>query len=376
MSNNTLRRVLGVRTIPLLNTKVAYGDIIQDSAFAGTNKLLSSVAILALNDATEADYIAKIGALKGATAEEYSTLKKIEDIIKADRTAQNNLNTTLQDGIETNEAGIVSNAGAINTEAQTRASEDTLLRNRIVAIESEGTTGSSFRGNVNNEAGLDALTESSLRAGYSFYNIENGDVYRAIEDANAGDYKPASFTTFSFQRIAEFKDLAGLVTAERIAREGADTTLTNNLATEKTAREGADTTLTNNLATEKTARENADILLAGNIDNTNALITALKADKNTANSILSLIDRLTLKTKVEADLTITGDNLTLTKKPTLDGIVHGEVFIYVTIGSDVESIAIPVLSVAGAVVTLATNTINEFDGQTAKIHYFYRDGEQ
>ena len=56
----------------------------------------------------------------------------------------------------------------------------------------------------------------------------------------------------------EAEDLNAAITAERTAREAADTTLQSNITAEATARQNADTTLQNNLTAEATARANAD----------------------------------------------------------------------------------------------------------------------
>lgn len=96
-------------------------------------------------------------------------------------------------------------------------------------------------------------------------NGKTGEVVIGLDDING--------LNEALESSATDEDL----TAEKNARQGADTTLQNNIDAEATARENADTTLQNNITAEATARQSADNNLQTQITaNTNALGT--KAD--------------------------------------------------------------------------------------------------
>ena len=98
----------------------------------------------------------------------------------------------------------------------------------------------------------------------------NGALVRVTKAMIAGDaYVPSSnCVSSSTNEVLHY--LVTMIneglSAEKTARENADTQLQNALDTEKTARENADTQLQNALDTEKTARENADTKLQNALD--------------------------------------------------------------------------------------------------------------
>ena len=81
------------------------------------------------------------------------------------------------------------------------------------------------------------------------------------------------------------------VAAEKLAREGADTALSNRIDTEATARSNEDALLSGRITAEATARVNADTALSDRIDSFNDSISNLNNRANQLNSRISDVEK-------------------------------------------------------------------------------------
>jgi hypothetical protein len=256
--------------------------------------------------------------------------------ITTEATTRSTADTTLQSNINTLEGAVTANKTAIEAslgnEVTARTTADTALSGRLTAVETVITAGVSWKGSVADIAAIDALDETTLLAGQAYYVTAEKDVYVVLAD-QGGDYVPATFTTKSFLKIADFKELSGLVAAEKARAEGAEATLTSAInaevtnrsneiirvegliTAEATARGNDITTVNNSIAAETTARENADTAittaytaadsaLQGNIDTEEAARIAADTALDTAYKAADTA----AKTAYEAaDATLTAD---------------------------------------------------------------------
>jgi hypothetical protein len=123
------------------------------------------------------------------------------------------------------------NDSAIATEASTRSTADTALSDRLNAVESSIVGGVAWKGSVDvvsnpedGQTSIDGLVEDDLIAGQAYYVTAAKDVY-VVLDGTSGDYKPEAFESKSFLKIADFKELSGLVTAEQGRAQAAEAAL-------------------------------------------------------------------------------------------------------------------------------------------------------
>jgi len=183
---------------------------------------------------------------------------------------------------------------AIATEASTRSTADTALSDRLNAVESSIIGGVAWKGSLDDMAALDALVEDDLIAGQAYYVVAEKDVFVVLEGTQ-GDYIPEGFENKSFLKIADFKELSGLVTAEKARALAAEAALTAALDKEVADRIAEISRIEGLVNTEK------DRALAAELVNTNAIAqtiedyqtadTAVRAEFAAADT--SLNDRIT-----------------------------------------------------------------------------------
>jgi hypothetical protein len=218
-------------------------------------------------------------ALSLAKTELSNEINQLDTEVANNDTASVERDSTLTKAIEELTTTVETNrqtaANTLSTEATTRADADTALSSRLAAIESVVTAGVAWKGSLADMTALDGLDESVVAAGQAYYVTAEKDVFVVLADPG-GDYKPSSWTSKSFLKIADFKELSGLVTAEKnraVAEEARlEAAINAEVATrvseiarleglinsEATTRKIADETLQGNIDTETTARTNAD----------------------------------------------------------------------------------------------------------------------
>ena len=154
---------------------------------------------------------------------------------------------------------------ALQNEVQTRTDADGALSTRLSAVEGSLIAGVTWKGSVANLDALNKLDENSLISGQAYYVTAERDVYIVVSGID-GDYKPADYTRKSFLKIADFKELTGLVTAEKTRAVDAENTLANGLKSEISNRMDAIKLVQNNVTAEKNRalaaeKTNADSLV-------------------------------------------------------------------------------------------------------------------
>lgn len=242
MANQPLIRQLGNKSVPKLLEKVNYTDIVTDFS-GGTGAPLAAevgkTLYVQVNKETSDRINGDLAIIDGASAE-FSTLSKIETVVKANKA---DVEQKITDAIALED-------GKIATEATTR------------------------------QAGDDALTTA--------LNQEIADRGTAIgNEAQARQSADASLQSAISQ---EASDRSSAVSAEQLQRETADSALQANLDAEVLARKGADDT-------EKAAREAADTMLDGkigqekieriaDIQNVNSAIVAEQNSRVSADSVI------------------------------------------------------------------------------------------
>jgi len=160
---------------------------------------------------------------------------------------------------------------ALQNEAQVRAEADNALSTRLNAVEGSIVAGVSWKGSVKDLAAIDAMNEADLLGGQAYYVTSEKDVYVVLDGVN-GDYKPANFTKKSFLKIADFKELTGLVNSEKNRAVAAENTLANAINTEASNRANAISDLNDVVTNEKNramAAEKANADALTQMDNSN-----------------------------------------------------------------------------------------------------------
>ena len=178
-----------------------------------------------------------------------------------------------------------------------------------------------------------ALTdaESTTEAGWAYYVKADNDGYVVVPE-NDGDYVPASWTTKSLIKFADYTETSGLVATEKARALAAEGVLTTNLAAEITRATGAESTLTTNLSAEITRATAAEGVLQGNID---AEATRALAAEGVLDGKIS--DEVTRATTAEGVLT-TNLSAEVTRATTAESGLDGKIADEVTRATAAEGV--------------------------------------
>lgn len=166
---------------------------------------------------------------------------------------------TLTTTVSTNKTAI---DGALASEVANRISADDAHSTRLAAIEGGLVAGVIWKGSVATLGDIDALAEADLSAGWAYYVSDEKDVYVVLPD-NGGDYVPSTFTTKSFLKIADFKELTGLVNTEKARALGQEAVITGNLSTEVSTRSSEITRVEGLISSEESTRISEIIRVEG-----------------------------------------------------------------------------------------------------------------
>lgn len=205
-----LFRQLGNKSVPKLIEKINYTDIVNTTA-GGTGVPASAELVKTIFTQVNTETSERINgdlAIVDSASADYSTLSKVESIIKANETA------TAQAIVDLGNAS----SGDVEAEEAARIAADTALSN--------------------------SLTQ------------EIADRVSAINaESSARSSADASLTSAISQEVS---DRASAITAEALSRSTADTSLQANITAEESARIGA-------VTAEENAREASDLVLDGKI---------------------------------------------------------------------------------------------------------------
>ena len=153
------------------------------------------------------------------------------------------------------------------TEVTDRIAGDNALDGRLDIIEAHLVSGIFWKQSFDTLADMEtALTgvESGTEDGWAYYVKGDNDGY-VVVDENDGDYIPASWTTKSLIKFADYTETSGLVSTERARALAAEGVLRSDLADEVTRAQGAEAVLTADLSAEVTRATNAESVLDGKI---------------------------------------------------------------------------------------------------------------
>jgi hypothetical protein len=128
------------------------------------------------------------------------------------------------------------NAININSEVTRATTAETALGTLVNVIGSNIVSGVIWQTSFSNVAGLDVLNENNVQVGWVYYISSLNKAYVVVGNITS-DYRPVTWVLTSgaaksFLQIADFSDLAQLVTAEQTRAITAETLLINNLTNE------------------------------------------------------------------------------------------------------------------------------------------------
>ena len=301
------------------------------------------------------------------------------------------------------EAVLQANISAVET---AYLAADSALDARLDLIEGGLVSGALWKGSVDAVADLDLLVEADVASGWSYYVKGTNDAYVVISETD-GDYKPTSWTTKSFLKIADYTEVSGLVTSEETraiaAEAGLQTQITaevtratsvegslaNLSTTNKTTlvaainevdanvdaevirATGVEATISANLASEISRATGVEDTLQSNIDAVVASVAALDADTYSIAETDEAI-RLGGAIFVTEVKVVTADKIALTHAPK-----NGMIFNFATVrhtDANFVSYDIPVTITAtagGKELQLYPNTTGEFDTKNVTVQYAY-----
>jgi hypothetical protein len=218
----------------------------------------------------------------GSTSAEVSALKAdmqsadsaLQTLINTETSRATNAEAVLQSAIDaeviSRNAAVAEVSTNLATETQNRTNQDTATSSRIGLLETAVASGIIWKQSFESVTAMaSALVESSVMGGWSYYISTEKDVYVVVDGVD-GDYKPESWTTKSFVKIADFNEISQLVQGEKIRAVAAEAQLQANLDAEVANRTAADLALSQNLTNEAKRASNAETAIS------NALISAIQ----------------------------------------------------------------------------------------------------
>jgi hypothetical protein len=401
-----------------LEDRILFTDIVDglDSNEAG--KPVSAKQARILDEKVTAEVTERTQALTdlvGGASAGFDTLAKIESEIVSSGTDLTSLTEALntevsdrtnaiasvQTGLDaevTRATGIEAGLRAdINAEVARATTADQNHSDRLGLIEAGQVAGTIWKGSVVNVVDLDAIDESTLKAGFVYYVSTQKDAYVVVEGLT-GDYQSAGFVNYSWLKFADYTELSGLVDDERDRAQAAETVLTGNLATEVSDREEAVTTVQLNLNSEISRATDAETVLTTSLTDEVTRATAAEATKlNIAANLSDLADAGTARininvySKTETDNLIkagggvpindtvvvgavSSNKLVLNNSPK-DGVVFfGVARVFMADGTyDEVQITLDSGDTTGKTFTVNGNTAGEYDTLSAQVCYLYEE---
>lgn len=257
-------RVLGTKSVPKLLEKVNQIDIVNDLITGGSGVPASAEMAKQLSLSLNAETGARVQAdldIKGGASVNYSSLKKIEDVIIA--------------GVATDaaalDAAIVLVNASVAAEAGTRLANDNILQSNITA---EAVARDAA---IATEASARMSADASITA-----SLTQEIADRTTADNNETIAREIDIAAVNAAIAQEIANRTTADNAEALLRATNDTALQANIDTEATTRAAND-------ATEVAARTSADTMLDGKIGNetaerlaADAYLTNLLNDETTA----------------------------------------------------------------------------------------------
>lgn len=402
-----------------LGTNGSYSANIGTNYIGAATSLVSADELLDAAIKTEKDRAVSVeGTLSSLnTTVKTSLVSAINEVLSTANSAVADVQTQLNTEVTNRIADVdAEESRAIAAEAVLQANisavetaylaADSALDARLDLIEGGLVSGALWKGSVDAVADLDLLVEADVASGWSYYVKGTNDAYVVIPEAD-GDYKPTSWTTKSFLKIADYTEISGLITAEETRAVAAEASLQTQITAEVTRATGVEGSLANLSTTNKTtlvaainevdANVDAEVIratgveatisanlaseisratgvegtLQSNIDAVVASVAALDADTYSiaeTNEAIRLGGAIFV-TEVKA---VTADKITLTHAPK-----NGMIFNFATVrhtDANFVSYDIPVTITAtagGKELQLYPNTTGEFDTKNVTVQYAY-----
>lgn len=230
-------------------------------------------------------------------------------------TVEANLQSAIDAEVIARNTAVTEVATNLATETQNRTNQDVAIGNRIGLLETAVATGIIWKQSFESVEAMGlGLSEGSVMGGWTYYITTQKDVYIVVDGVD-GDYKPESWVSKSFVKIADFNEISQLVQGEKIRAVAAEAQLQANLDTEAANRTNADLALSQSLANETTRATNAESALQTSLtqevnDRTNAVAAEATARQNSDDAISA--DVLTkyneVKSLISAEATRASDS--------------------------------------------------------------------
>jgi hypothetical protein len=297
-----------------------------------------------------------------AEAAESANANAIANEATRAQTAETTLSTAITAESDRAQGVETTLSNAINTERTQRIDNDTSLDSRLNAIENGLVAGLVWQAALPDMAALDALDESAQQAGWAYYVGAEKDVYVVIA-AEGGDHQPASWTTKSFLKFADFAEVTGLIQAERTRALTAEAGLTGSLQNEVTRAQTAEGTITTNLTNEVTRATNAEANLQANIDaEATARIAAVNDEATRAQAEESRIEGLVTQEATDRATAVTNERNRATAAEEANATA-----IATEISDRTTAVTTERNRAQTAEATLTTNLSNEISNRTAAV---------
>lgn len=234
----------------------------------------------------------KIAEVVAGAPEDFDTLKEISDWVSSHSSDALEMNSEIQ-----------ANKANIAAEAETRASEDTLLQTNISNEETaRAEADTALQQNISAETSSRTAADTALQT-----NIDS----EASARKTADDTLQANIDSEAEARLANDTALQESIGAETSAREASDSALQSGIASEENARKSADTALQTSIDDETSARTSADATLQKSIDSEisdrkSAVSSEASARESADTTLQASIDNET-SARQSADTTLQGN---------------------------------------------------------------------
>lgn len=144
--------------------------------------------------------------------------------------SENVLDTKINTEIDTRSTQYTSLSARISSETENRTNQDVAIGQRIGLLETAVANGIAWKSSVDTVSALDAFDENEKLSGWAYFVKDAKDVYIVIDGVD-GDYKPESWVTKSFLKIADFNEISQLVQGEKIRAVAQEAELQRNIET-------------------------------------------------------------------------------------------------------------------------------------------------
>ena len=307
--------------------------------------------------------------------------------------------SSLADDLAAESARAIAAEGVLTTNLSTEVSDriagDIAIDSRLDVIEAGLVAGVFWKASFDTiedlENAIDGI-EGTVEAGWAYYVKSDNDGYVVVPETD-GDYQPASWTTKSLIKFADYTEVSGLVSTERARALAAEGQLNIDLSSEITRATNAETALQNSISAEVTRATTAESVLDGKIATEKSRAEAAEALKLAIASNLSdLANIATARTNIDVyskaetnegirlggaifvteTVSVSSDKIVLTNEPK-----NGIVFNFATVrhvDANFVSYDIPVSVTAtagGKEFLLSADASGQFDGKSVIVQYAY-----